>query len=147
MNSGQISLTTPAIERPLAGSLARESSLALRPTVSAKNAVTRTGITDAQIEMWGRERGLPKLAVAQIKLMNSTPPARNVGGSRSVAGVFPSPIMKCGIQFESHKCELLYLWLRHYRFKTRMILDQPCVLKLVHTDANGKTRAFLSTPD
>jgi len=55
--------------------------------------------------------------------------------------------MKCGIQFESHKCELLYLWLRHYRFKTRMILDQPCVLKLVHTDANGKTRAFLSTPD
>jgi transposase InsO family protein len=109
--------------------------------------VARTGITDAQIDAWVQELGLSEAARAQIKFMNSSPPVRNVGGSRSVAGTFPSTIMKCALQFESHKCELLCLWLAHYRYPTRMVLDQPCDFPIEYTDADGRKRSFTYTPD
>lgn len=138
---------TREFERQLAEGPGQGLAPECKPCPRGDKATARTGITDAQIDAWVAELGLSEGARAQIKYMNSSPPVRNVGGSRSVAGTFPSTIMKCGLQFESHKCELLYLWLAHYRYPTRMVLDQPCHLPIEYTDTDGRKRSFIYTPD
>ncbi len=125
----------------------QDRRLESKPRFSKGNAIARTCITDAQIDAWADELRLSEEARAQIRFMNSSPPVRNVGGSRSVAGTFPSTIVKCTLQYESHKCELSYLWLAHYRYPTRMVLDQPCNLQLSYMGADGRKRSFSYTPD
>lgn len=90
---------------------------------------------------------LSDIARANLHHINRTQPVRPVGGGCNVIGKFQSTLMRCSLQYESHKGELAFLYLAHYNENTKYIVDQPCTLELEFTLRDGRRGGCKYTPD
>jgi putative transposase len=78
------------------------------------------------VERWCWRLGLSDQARAVITQIRTLPPARHVQSSAgNMSGTYPSLKMECGIQFESHKDELPFVYLIDHDPHVLEFYDQP----------------------
>lgn len=92
---------------------------------------------------WGAD------ACALVRQIRSSDPMRLVRGGRgNVRGRYPSRLMGCVIQFESHTCE--FPWVLDMEYHQEDVLefwDQPITFKLEYKNRNNRNVGVMHTPD
>lgn len=101
-----------------------------------------------QLLYWSQRLDLTERAVAVVKQIRCSPPARHVQGRRgNVCGRYPSKKMGLTIQFESHKNELAHIRELEHASNVIEYYDQPPTIKLIYQNKQGHRLGVLHTPD
>jgi putative transposase len=83
-------------------------------------------LTDQELEEYCASLKLLPHGISFVKDIRKNPPARNAkGGRENVSGFYPSPRMKCTIQFESRTGEKSYIYLLEHDRNVLEFWDQP----------------------
>jgi transposase InsO family protein len=103
--------------------------------------------TPEAFNRWTKELKLSKSAIALIRSVRTSPPARRVQGQRSVRGKYPSFKVRQTIQFESHTCELPAIIEFERDADVIEYYDQPGSFTLRYKGASGRNQGHTHTPD
>jgi transposase InsO family protein len=106
-------------------------------------------MSDDEIELLCLNLKLDRPAVDIINKIRSSPPVRLVrGGRNNVRGRYPSQMMGVTIQFESHKCELPFIYgFEYVEHDVREYYDQPYTFAITYTNHKGRRVTVPYTPD
>ncbi len=105
-------------------------------------------LTRDELLCWYRRLGFSAEAQSLIEGVQSSDPARRVGGGRSnVSGRYPSRKMGVTIQFESHRVELAAIYEMEHDARVLEYYDQPPAIILAYDNASGRRMSVRHTPD
>jgi len=105
-------------------------------------------MTNVEFEQWCSKIGLSEQAIEVIRRVRESEPSRRVGGGRkNVVGAYPSRKMGMSVQFESHKVELPWLYLKEHSDSVKEYYDQPPAIKLSYKSLKEKVVTVYHTPD
>lgn len=105
-------------------------------------------LDDIAFNIWSQQLGLTADAIALVKKIRTSDPARRAGGfGKSVSGRYPSRKMGVVIQFDSHKVELCFIHEYEHKKEVLEYYEQPNTIKLSYEAKNGRRLGVLHTPD
>jgi putative transposase len=96
-------------------------------------------LTEKQFQQWCLRFGLSAHTRELLARLRATPPVRRIGSrAHNISGSYASRNMGCTIQFESHKVELLAIYVLAYDQSVLEYSDQPRVLELRNASPTGR---------
>jgi putative transposase len=123
----------------------QESGALLR----AANKQPTKRMADDQFELLCLNLRLDQPAIDIISKIRNSPPVRSVrGGRNNVRGRYPSNLMGVTIQFESHTCELPFIYaLEYVESDVSEYYDQPYTFTIEYENRKGRKVSVPYTPD
>lgn len=105
-------------------------------------------LTDVELQQFLDRAGLSAQARQIVANVRASPPSRRVqSGMKNVSCRYTSRKMGMVIQAESHTNELAAVYGWEHDDRTHEFYDQPPRIKLAYRAVNGRTVAYLATPD
>lgn len=105
-------------------------------------------LSDFEFDQYCIRNNISEIAKAEIQRIRSSDPSRSVRSTfRNVSGRYPSRKMGVIIQFESHRLELVFIYLMEHDVYFIEFYDQPQSIKIAHLSQNNRNLGYLYTPD